>query len=133
MRKIPAVLVCDNRTSNLEVAGLTLLDRLVVTAHRAGCSPIFLVCETAPTLARAQAMGIATTAVHEIPKSEGAALLITGGVVVEPRDLIRVMEAGGQLIAGRRLAVACDDELFWRAGGDSSGSGVHRHRRSLSA
>jgi len=84
----------------LEVAGLTVLDRLVVTVHRAGCSPIFVVCETAPALVRAQAMGIATTTVQDIPKSEGAALLITGGVVVEPLDLARVIQAGGQLIAG---------------------------------
>ena len=70
MRKIPAVLVCDARTGNLEVAGLTVVDRLVVTAHRAGCSPIFLVCETAPTLVRAQAMGIATITVAEIPKAK---------------------------------------------------------------
>ena len=99
MSKTPAVLVCDARTSNLEVAGLTVLDRLVVTAHRAGCDPIFLVCETMPALARTQAMGIATITLQEFPKSEGVALLITGGVVVEPRDLARVIEAGGQLIA----------------------------------
>ncbi len=99
MSKTPAVLVCDNSTSNLEVGGLTLLDRLVVTAHRAGCSPIFLVCETAPTLARAQAMGIATKTVPEIPKSESALLLINGGAVVESRDLARVIEARGRLIA----------------------------------
>ena len=82
----------------MEVAGLTVLDRLVVTAHRAGCSPIFLVGENVPPLVRAQAMGIATTSVPEIPKIQGAALFISGGVIVEPGDLMRVMKAGGRLL-----------------------------------
>ncbi len=58
MSKIPAVLVCDARTGSLEIAGLTVLDRLVVTAHRAGCAPIFVTGETAPALPRAEALGI---------------------------------------------------------------------------
>ena len=103
MRKTPAVLVCEAGIGSLEIAGLTVLDRLVVTAHRAGCAPIFVVCDSAPPLVRAQAMGIAATVVRDIPQSEGAALMITGGVLVEPRDLERVIEAGGPLIAANGL------------------------------
>ncbi len=58
MSNVPAVLVCDAGTGNLKVAGLTVLDRMVVTAHRAGCTPITVVSDEAPSLARAQAIGI---------------------------------------------------------------------------
>ena len=47
----PSWLRCRNE--RLKIAGFTVLDRLVVTAHRAGCAPIFvLIAEAAPPLAR---------------------------------------------------------------------------------
>lgn len=97
MNKVPAVLVCDASTGNLKIAGLTVLDRMVIAAHQAGCDPITLVCDQAPPLARAQALGIATSVVHEPPVMSGRALMINGGVLVESRDLARVLEADSEL------------------------------------
>ncbi|HEV2840484.1 MAG TPA: CDP-alcohol phosphatidyltransferase family protein [Chthoniobacterales bacterium] len=100
MSKTPAVLVCDARTGSLEIAGLTVLDRLVVTAHRAGCGPIFLTGETAPALPRAGALGIQVTHAPNVaaPQREPA-LLIEGSVLVEVRDLENVIAQGGQLVS----------------------------------
>ena len=124
MSKTPAVLVCDARTGNLGVAGLTVLDRLVVTADRAGCAPIFITGETAPALPRAEALGIdashvsalledAVAAVRQLPdrgapvrpdragrlQRSDAALLIEGSVLVEVRDLENVIAQAGQLVS----------------------------------
>ena len=96
MTKVPAVLVCDAGTGNLNIAGLTILDRMVVTAHRAGCAPIFVVSETAAPLRRAEALGVAVTFLRETPQE--SALIMHGAVLVESRDLERVIEARGQLV-----------------------------------
>jgi phosphatidylglycerophosphate synthase len=77
---------------------MTVLDRLVVSAHRAGCDPIYIVADEAPPLRRAQALGIQPIIVAAPPEITGAALLITGGVLVEVRDLERVIDRGGQLV-----------------------------------
>ena len=119
MSKTPAVLVCDARTGSLEIAGLTVLDRLVVTAHRAGCAPITIVTTATPRLVRSSALGIDTTHVPALPEdavrscsapvrpdiagrlqhSHDAALLIEGSVLVEVRDLENVIAQGGQLVS----------------------------------
>ena len=99
MKMTPAVLVCDARTGSLEIAGLTVLDRLVVTAHRAGCAPIFVVDETPPRLARAEAMGVNVTHVRDVSAFEQVSepmLWIERSVFVEVRDLANVVALGGQ-------------------------------------
>jgi phosphatidylglycerophosphate synthase len=107
VNKTPAVLVCDARTAGLEIAGLTALDRLVVTAHRSGCAPILVPSELAPLLVRSQAMGIPTSAGSDVADLCGPVLLIEGTVLVEQRDLENVIAQGGQLISadGRPLPV----------------------------
>lgn len=100
MSKTPAVLVCDARTGSLQIAGLTVIDRLVVTAHRAGCAPIFVACETPPLLPRAEGLGIQTSHVPDLAGSpQGPALLIEGSLLVEVRDLENVIAQGGQLVS----------------------------------
>ncbi len=100
MRKVPAILDCVAATSDLQIAGLSLLDRLIVTVHRAGCAPIYLIAKTTPPIPRASALGIDTTIVSAIPElDEQPALLINGGVLVEITDLQRVVEERGQLFS----------------------------------
>jgi phosphatidylglycerophosphate synthase len=105
VKKTPAVLVCDARTGSLEIAGLTVLDRLVVTAHRAGCAPILVLGEGLPSLARATALGISVT-----QATDGSAfqvtsepILIEHSVVVEGRDLENVIAQNGQLVSQEGL------------------------------
>ena len=109
--KTSAVLNCDGAGS-LKIAGLTLLDRLVVTAHRAGCAPILLAGEITSPLVRARELGIEVSRVSDVAVKPGATLLIEGGVVVELRDLEKVIVANGQLVSadGRALPVRMDVE-----------------------
>ena len=102
MNNVPAVLVCDPGTGDLEIAGLTVLDRMVVTAHRAGCAPIFVVSEAAPRLQRATELGVQVRVVEAAPELEATALLMSGAVLCESSDLARVIEADGQLISTDR-------------------------------
>jgi phosphatidylglycerophosphate synthase len=99
VRKVPAILDCVAETSDVQIAGLSLLDRLIVTVHRAGCAPICLIAETAPPALRARALGINITLASAIPELDEPALLINGGVLVETADLQQVIESGGQLFS----------------------------------
>ncbi|HET9366861.1 MAG TPA: CDP-alcohol phosphatidyltransferase family protein [Candidatus Udaeobacter sp.] len=99
MKKIPAILDCVAETTGVQIVGLSLLDRLIVTAHRAGCAPIYLVAKTTPSVPRARALGIDITLASEIPELDESALLINGTVFVETVDLQRVMKEGGRLFS----------------------------------
>ena len=108
MRKVPAILDCVAETSGVQIAGLSLLDRLIVIAHRAGCSPIYLMAQAAPSVPRARALGIDLTLAPAIPELDEPALLINGAVFMETADVQQVMEREGQLFSadGTRLPVA---------------------------
>jgi phosphatidylglycerophosphate synthase len=109
VRKVPAILDCVAETSDLQIAGLSLLDRLIVSVHRAACAPIYLIAKSTPPIPRASVLGIDITLVSAIPElDEQPALLISGGVLVEITDLQRVIEERGQLFSAdnARLPVA---------------------------
>jgi phosphatidylglycerophosphate synthase len=107
VKKIPAILDCVAETSGVQIAGLSLLDRLIVTADRAGCAPIYLIAKTTPSLPRARALGIDITLVSEIPKLDEPAVRINGAVFFEAADLQRVIEERGQLFSSdARLPIA---------------------------
>ena len=97
MNKVPAVLVCDGRTGSLDIAGVTVLDRMVIAAHRAGCAAIFVVSDFEPRLARTHELGLQPAFVEKPPSLEAPALLIERGILVDERDLSRVIDANGQL------------------------------------
>jgi hypothetical protein len=99
VKKIPAILDCVAETRGVQIAGLSLLDRLIVTAQRAGCAPIYLIAKTTPSVPRACALGIGITLVSEIPELDEPALLINGAVFVDTVDLQRVIEERGQLFS----------------------------------
>jgi phosphatidylglycerophosphate synthase len=99
VKKVPAILDCVAETTGIQIAGLSLLDRLIVTAHRAGCAPIYLIARTMPPAPRARALGIDITFASAIPELDEPALLINGAVLVETADLQQVIEGGGRLFS----------------------------------
>lgn len=99
MRKVPAILDCVAETSGVQVAGLNLLDRLIVTAHRAGCAPIYLIAKTTPAAPRACALGIDITLASVNPALDQPALLVNGAALVETADLLLLIERGGRLFS----------------------------------
>jgi len=99
VRKVPAILDCVPETSAIQIAGLSLLDRLIVTAHRAGCAPIYLIAKTTPPAPRARTLGIDITLASSIPALDEPALLINGAALVETGDLQQLIERGGRLFS----------------------------------
>jgi Phosphatidylglycerophosphate synthase len=97
VRKVPAVLSYDRGTGNLKIAGLSVIDRMVIAAHRAGCAPISVISETDVQLPRAQALDVEIAFVREAPAPTESVLMIDGSVLVESGDLKRVIEADGRL------------------------------------
>jgi len=99
VRKVPAILDCVAETRGIQIAGLDLLDRLIVTAHRAGCAPIFIIAKTAPPAPRARALGVEITLASVIPALDQPALLVNGAALVETTDLQRLIEHGGRMFS----------------------------------
>jgi len=95
------ILLCDPENGSRRIAALTLLDRLVVAAHRGGGENIAIVCEgEAPALTRSKALGIETAVVSKPPPLSGKTLLIETACLVQARDVERLIEAGeGRLAA----------------------------------
>jgi phosphatidylglycerophosphate synthase len=98
MRTTPALIVCDPQIGATKIATLTLLDRLLVALHRAGCAPIAVVCRGAlPTLTRAPALGIVPSVVREAPPIEEPTLVAAASLLVQAEDVQAVIESAGRL------------------------------------
>jgi phosphatidylglycerophosphate synthase len=97
---LPAVILCDPETASLSVAGLTVLDRLVVAAHRAGVCSITIVSPTPlPPLPRSAAHGIALNHCVAMPEAEGPTLVLSTRLLAQSADLQALIENRGRLVA----------------------------------
>jgi phosphatidylglycerophosphate synthase len=94
----PALIFCDELTSGLKIAALTLLDRLVVTVHRAGAGPITIVSrQPLPSLERSHELGIKVRVVPE-PSVVHHPTLVTGtGLLVQPADVRLLLQHNSRL------------------------------------
>jgi phosphatidylglycerophosphate synthase len=96
--RLPAVIFCTEQTSDLRVAALTLLDRLVVTLHRASCGPIIIVSEKpVPELPRSRAWNIEPRISPETPALGGPVLVAVPALVVQAPDVQELIRQGGRL------------------------------------
>jgi phosphatidylglycerophosphate synthase len=95
----PAVILCDPDASTLCVAGLPVLDRLAVAAHRAGAKTLTIVSEKPlPRLKRSTALGITITQVGGCPKLTGPTLVLSNRLLVQSADLKRLVARAGRLL-----------------------------------
>lgn len=105
---LPAFIFCEPKTAGLKIAGLTVLDRLIVAVFRGGARKITLVSRSAvPTLKRSMALGISFNVVPEAPASDHLALVATTGVLVQASDVRSCIENRGRLAGagGEKLPV----------------------------
>ena len=76
----PAIILCDEETAALKVAGLPILDRLLVAAHRAGAAQISVVSsKPLPLVPRTTALGISFRLVADMPNIEQPTLVLSAG------------------------------------------------------
>jgi phosphatidylglycerophosphate synthase len=96
---IPAVILSDPDTSTLRVAGLMVIDRLVVTVHRAGIEGITVASEKPlPQLQRTAALGIAVKSATRCPELTVPTLVLSTRLLVQPQDLKNLIERRGRLM-----------------------------------
>lgn len=111
---LPAVIFCEENSASRRVAGLCVLDRLLVAAHRVGATNITVVSAQAlPQCKRASALGIAFQTVTQPPESTGPMLVLSTDALVQTADLKRVIEQRGRLAKpdGTLLPVGVLDSL----------------------
>lgn len=102
----PAVVWVDAGTAKIRVAGLTLLDRILVAIHRAGYGPITVVHEgPLPDVRRARAWQIPYEVRSQAPAGGGIRLLIRTDVLVTRMDL--------EALRGRSSARLVDEGGSW--------------------
>ncbi|MCB0220433.1 MAG: CDP-alcohol phosphatidyltransferase family protein [Chrysiogenetes bacterium] len=95
---IPAVVFVDPVAAHLEVAALSVLDRMIVALHRGGCTRITLVTDIVlPELKRTWGLGISFNAVPRPPELEGPTLVAQSCLLIQPADVAQVIEDGGRL------------------------------------
>jgi len=112
---MPILILAEPASVELQVAGLALLDRLAVSAHRAAGGPVTLVCPVpVPPLKRAKALGIPVKVVTKRPAMEEATLVMAWQAFAQVGDLQRMVTARGRLCRadGRPLPAGVLEEDF---------------------
>lgn len=95
---IPAIIVCDPKSATLRIAGLLVVDRLVVAAHRAGAKPVFVVTQTPlPSLDRTVSLGIPAGFATRPPGWTGPTLVLSTNVLIQTADLKALIASPGRL------------------------------------
>jgi len=95
---LPTVILCEPECLTLRIAGLLVIDRLVVAAHRAGAQSITVVSSVPlPRLDRTHGLGITFNPVAFCPPVTGPTLALSNRLLVQTTDLKRLMEEHGRL------------------------------------
>jgi phosphatidylglycerophosphate synthase len=98
---VDAIILCDPKSFALRVAGLRVIDRLVVAVHRAGAETITAVSKNPlPPLNRTSALGIRVETVSALGAPvAGPVLLVESGLLVHAKDLEAVWQRRGRLVS----------------------------------
>lgn len=100
-----AFVICESDTSPA-IAGVLLLDRLVVALHRGGCEQITLIGgRWLPGLPRAEALGIEVVRTREIDAISQSALVTSDRVFVQAGDVASLLVEGGRLHSQAGIAM----------------------------
>ena len=96
--RIPAIILGVEAGFDLEIAGLSVLDRLLVTLHRAGCAPLTVVSRAdLPALPRTQALGVEWRRIESLESPTTDVIAAAGNLVVQVDDVKEVIRQRGQL------------------------------------
>lgn len=109
---MPALVRCDSTAWNLRIAGVSVLDRLVVALHRGGCRPIRLQgLDSLPQLPRSQALGIVFEVTSSVETLSVRTLFSEGNVYVQAQDVASLVRSRGRLTTsnGERLNIGVLD------------------------
>ncbi len=100
-----AIVICESENSPA-IAGVSLLDRLVVALHRGGCERITLVGSRWLTgLPRTEALGIEVERVLNLDAFNEPTLIASDRILVQAADVERLIERGGRLESSEGIAM----------------------------
>jgi phosphatidylglycerophosphate synthase len=95
----PAIIICDPGTRHLRIAALSVLDRLLIAAHRAGFAPITVIRDgPLPPVERARAWRISYTVADSPPPVAVTTLILRTNVLVQAPDLRRLKDGPARLV-----------------------------------
>ena len=116
-----ALILADDPAYERTLATLTVLDRLVISAHKAGLDKIKIIhTGNPPKLTRTQALGIKVQLLDQMPPFKEPTLLLAGNLTVQENDLIQVIRKRGRLYNLNREALPCGITAEWKTNLDTS-------------
>ncbi len=84
--------------SEFRIAGVSLLDRQIITLHRSGCTAITIITASSiPSPIRAQGLAIPTQIAPSIPQENQACIVVDGDTFFENRDIQHLMSGNGPI------------------------------------
>ena len=108
------MLIAVDPACHRALAGLSVLDRQIIAAHRAGAAGITVVhAGDAPVPTRARELGIEFELVREVPQFRSATLLLAGNLAVQAEDLRRVLAECGRLQDPEKTPLPCGVAAAW--------------------
>lgn len=100
------MILVDQRAADLRVAGLTVLDRLLVALHRAGAAPITVVgVESSSHLKRATALQIPFHVAAKAPARDCSTLVVSSNILVQAGDVRCLLQKGARLASKEGVAL----------------------------
>lgn len=102
---LPAIIICPPESEKRTVAALSVVDRLVVAAFRAGCSTICVVANAQPNLKRSQAWRIPFTVQDRCPEVEAPSLVVAATWLLQAPDLRQAIVQRGRLVTRSGILV----------------------------
>ena len=108
------LILAEEESCGQLLAGVSVLDRLVIVANEAGAGEVSVVCPgERPKLARAAALGMNPDWSKAPPKDCGEVLMVAGNLFITADDLRTVKQKGGRLI-GPDGSLPCGVASEWR-------------------
>ena len=113
------------KESEFRIAGISLLDRQLITLHRAGLGPITVITpDSVPSPPRAQSLSIPIRIASHLPNERHPCVVVDGNVFFEQNDLVALGDNTDGLTTadGSRLsALFLESPGEWTAQSEASG------------
>ncbi len=130
-----AYVLYRHKESEVRISGISLLDRQLLTLHRAKLGPITIITPDAvPLPPRAQALGIPIRIAPSLPSERQPCLVVDGNVFFEQGDLVALGKSIDGLITadGSRLnATFLDSPSDWTADPEPTGAPAKPNTRAV--
>ena len=111
---LPVLILAEDPACERVLAGITVVERLIIAAHEAGATAITVVHSgQAPKLQQISRLAIEVTLTPNRPELRQPILLVAGNLTVQRVDLERVMDRQGRLHAPGHDPLPCGVAAAW--------------------